>query len=85
MHSLLALAAAAPPAGPFVTFIGDLSTLLQNVAFPVGMIGVILGLLLTVIGYHHGSNVLRTSLVAGVIGLGAKVAQPWLDHWFPGA
>ncbi len=54
----------------FVTVITDVADKLLPLAISLGVIGVVIGLALSVIGYRHGSDVMRTSVIGMIVVLG---------------
>ena len=46
---------------------------LSTLILPLGIVGIVIGAILVLVGYHHGSNTIRTSAIAIVIGGMAKV------------
>jgi len=46
---------------------------LSTLILPLGIVGIVLGAILVLVGYHHGSNTIRTAAIAIVIGGMAKV------------
>ena len=61
-----------------VTTITDVANALLPLAITLGVIGVVIGLMLTVVGYRHGSDVMRGS----VIGMLVVLAITALGNWF---
>jgi hypothetical protein len=55
---------------------------LGTVVVPLALVGVLLGLLLSSVGYHHGVAVLRNSIVAGLVALicdvGARAVETFI-------
>ena len=58
----------------------DVATLLLPAAISLGVIGVIVGLAMGVIGYRHGSDVMRTSVIGMVVVLAVTV----IGNYFKG-
>lgn len=46
---------------------------LSTLIIPLGIVGIVIGALMVLLGYHHGSNAIRTSAIAIVVGGLAKV------------
>ncbi len=54
----------------FVTVVTDVANKLLPLAISLGVIGVVVGLAMSVIGYRHGSDVMRTSVIGMIVVLG---------------
>jgi putative Mn2+ efflux pump MntP len=50
-----------------ISTVTDLANALLPLAISLGVIGVVVGLAMSVIGYRHGSDVMRTSVIGMVI------------------
>ncbi len=61
-----------------VTTITDVSNKLLPLGASLAIIGIIVGLLMTVVGYRHGSDVMRTSAIAMIFVL----AIPAISSYF---
>ncbi len=61
-----------------VTTVTDVANSLLPLGITLGIIGVVIGLMLTVVGYRHGSDVMRGS----VIGMIVVLAITALGNWF---
>lgn len=61
-----------------VTTVTDIASALLPLAISLGVIGVVVGLAMSVIGYRHGSDVMRTS----VIGMVVVLAVTGLGNYF---
>ena len=46
---------------------------LSTLILPLGIVGIVLGAIMILVGYHHGSNTIRTAAIAIVVGGMAKV------------
>ena len=55
------------------TLVQGLADGLTTLVLPLGIVGILTGVAMTLIGYHHGSNTIRTSAIAIVVGGLAKV------------
>jgi hypothetical protein len=66
----------------FMTVVTNIATLVLPIAISVGVIGAFAGLAMSAIGYRHGSDVMRTSLLGAGIVLGAKVLGTWFQSQF---
>jgi hypothetical protein len=66
----------------FMTVVTNIATLVLPIAISVGVIGAFAGLAMSAIGYRHGSDVMRTSLLGAGIVLGAKVLGTWFQAQF---
>ena len=66
----------------FMTVVTNIATLVLPIAISVGVIGAFAGLAMSAIGYRHGSDVMRTSLIGAAIVLGAKVLGTWFQTQF---
>jgi hypothetical protein len=54
----------------FVSAVTDVADKLLPLAISLGVIGVVVGLAMSVIGYRHGSDVMRTSVIGMIVVLG---------------
>ncbi len=54
-----------------VTTVTDVANAVLPLAISLGVIGVVVGLAMSVIGYRHGSDVMRTSVIGMIVVLGA--------------
>lgn len=61
-----------------VTTVTDVANALLPLAISLGVIGVVVGLAMSVIGYRHGSDVMRTA----VIGMIVVLAVTGLGNYF---
>ena len=59
--------------GPVKTLVQSLADGLGTLILPLGIVGIVLGAIMILVGYHHGSNTIRTSAIAIVVGGMAKV------------
>ena len=66
----------------FMTVVANIATIVLPIAISVGVIGAFAGLAMSAIGYRHGSDVMRTSLIGAAIVLGAKVLGSWFQTQF---
>jgi len=70
----------------FVDTINNVATTITPAAISLGLIGVILGLAMSVIGYRHGSDVMRTSIIGMIIFFGVRVLGAYFQtHLTPAA
>ncbi len=70
----------------FVDTISSVATTITPAAISLGLIGVILGLAMSVIGYRHGSDVMRTSIIGMIIFFGVRVLGAYFQtHLAPAA
>ncbi len=53
-----------------VTTVTDVANAVLPLAISLGVIGVVVGLAMSVIGYRHGSDVMRTSVIGMIVVLG---------------
>ena len=67
------LIAAALDLGPVQTLVQSLADGLATLILPLGIVGILLGAIMVLVGYHHGSNTIRTAAIAIVVGGMAKV------------
>ena len=67
------LAAGAIDLSSVKDLIQSLADGLSTLILPLGIIGIVMGAAMVLIGYHHGSNTIRTSAIAIVVGGLAKV------------
>ena len=51
----------------------SLATGLSTLVLPLGIVGIVLGVVMVLVGYNHGSNTIRTAAIAIVVGGMAKV------------
>ena len=65
--------AAALDMGPVVTLVQSLADGLATLILPLGIVGILIGAIMVLVGYHHGSNTIRTAAIAIVVGGMAKV------------
>lgn len=61
-----------------VSTVTDVANAVLPLAISLGVIGVVVGLAMSVIGYRHGSDVMRTS----VIGMVVVLAVTGLGNYF---
>jgi hypothetical protein len=76
MLSTLAVLAAATGGidlSSVTTLVQSLADGLSTLILPLGIVGIVLGAAMVLIGYHHGSNTIRTAAIAIVVGGMAKV------------
>ena len=55
------------------TFVTSIADGLGTLIIPLGVIGIMLGVAMTMLGFHHGSNTIRTAIIATLFGAFAKV------------
>jgi hypothetical protein len=55
------------------SFVSSIADGLGTLIIPLGVIGIILGVAMTMMGFHHGSNTIRTAIVATLFGAFAKL------------
>ena len=67
------LAAGAIDLSSVQTLVQSLADALSTLILPLGIVGIVMGVIMILIGYHHGANAIRTSAIAIVIGGLAKV------------
>ena len=58
---------------PVKTLVQSLADGLGTLILPLGIVGIVLGAIMILVGYHHGSNTIRTAAIAIVVGGMAKV------------
>jgi hypothetical protein len=63
------------------TVISTIFDVLNGVIIPIGLIGVLAGLLMVSAGFNHGANVLRTSIGATIMGFIMVIGAPTLHTW----
>jgi hypothetical protein len=61
------------------TFVSSVADGLGTLIIPLGVIGIILGVAMTMMGFHHGSNTIRTAIIATLFGAFAKVIATALE------
>ncbi len=62
--------------GPLTSFVTTTSTALLPLVVPLGIVGIVIGLVLTMVGYNHGANFLRTAIIATIVAIAASVIGP---------
>ena len=67
------IGAAGMDMAPVKTLVQSLADGLGTLILPLGIVGIVLGAIMILVGYHHGSNTIRTSAIAIVVGGMAKV------------
>ncbi len=55
------------------TLVQSLADGLSTLILPLGIVGIVTGVIMILVGFHHGANTIRTSAIAIVIGGLAKV------------
>jgi len=73
MSTTPVIGAAGMDMGPVKTLVQSLADGLGTLILPLGIVGIVLGAIMILVGYHHGSNTIRTSAIAIVVGGMAKV------------
>jgi len=58
--------------GPLTSFVTTTSAALLPLVVPLGIVG----LVLTMVGYNHGANFLRTAIIATIVAIAASVIGP---------
>lgn len=66
----------------FMTVVTTVANLLLPVGVALGVIGAFAGLAMSAIGYKHGSDVMRTSLIGAAIVIGSDVLGNWYKSQF---
>ncbi len=64
---------------PLTTFITTTSAALIPLIVPLGLVGIVIGIVLTMVGYNHGANFLRTAIIATVVAFTATIIGPNLS------
>ncbi len=73
LSALALLAAGAIDLSSVTALVQSLADGLSTLILPLGIVGIVLGAIMVLVGYHHGSNTIRTSAIAIVVGGLAKV------------
>ena len=58
---------------PVKALVQSLADGLSTLILPLGIVGIVVGAIMVLVGYHHGSNTIRTAAIAIVVGGLAKV------------
>jgi hypothetical protein len=66
----------------WITVLNTVVTTITPGAVGLGVVGSATGLAMSAIGYKHGSDVLRTSLIGAGLVLGAKACGAWFQKQF---
>ncbi len=62
--------------GPLTSFVTSTETALLPLIVPLGLVGIVIGIVLTMVGYNHGANFLRTAIIATVVAFAATIIGP---------
>ena len=77
MHTLMPQAVIAATGAidlsPVKALVQSLADGLSTLILPLGIVGIVIGAIMVLVGYHHGSNTIRTAAIAIVVGGLAKV------------
>lgn len=65
-----------------MTVVTNIATMFLPVAVALGVIGSFAGLAMSAIGYRHGSDVMRTSLIGAAFVIGSQVLGTWFEGQF---
>lgn len=66
----------------WITVLNSVVTTITPGAVGLGVVGSATGLAMSAIGYKHGTDVLRTSLIGAALVLGANVCGTWFKNQF---
>ncbi len=66
----------------FMAVLTTIAGMLLPVGVALGVIGAFAGLAMSAIGYKHGSDVMRTSLIGAAVVIGSNVLGTWYKGQF---